>query len=259
MIKYEIYNESKLNKGASVSGHSKWSTIKRQKGVADAKRGAVFTTIGNAIAIAARGGIAPTMNSALALAIEKAKSANMPAANIQRAIDRVADKSAAALEEVVYEGYGPGGIGIIIETATDNRNRTFPEVKSTLTKHGGNVAEPGSVAFQFTRKGVIHISLDGQAADDVLLMALYAGAEDATEDDGEIVVYTDMKDLHKVRAALADNGLKVTDANLEYVANTPVEISDPTVAQKALNLLDLLDELDDITAVHTNADITADV
>ncbi len=242
-----------------MSGHSKWSTIKRQKGAADAKRGAVFTKIGNAIAIAARGGTDPTMNSALAMAIEKAKSANMPAANIQRAIDRVADKSAAALEEVVYEAYGPGGIGIIIETATDNRNRTFPEVKSTLTKHGGTVAEPGAVAFQFTRKGVVRIDLAGQSADDVLLAALDAGAEDANDEDGEVVVYTDMKDLHKIRAALAEAGLKITDASLEYVANVPIDISDPTVAQKVLNLLDLIDDLDDVTAVHTNADITADL
>lgn len=242
-----------------MSGHSKWSTIKRQKGAADAKRGAVFTKIGNAIAIAARGGTDPTMNSALAMAIEKAKSANMPAANIQRAIDRVADKSAAALEEVIYEGYGPGGIGIIIETATDNRNRTFPEVKSTLAKHGGTIADPGSVAFQFTRKGVVHVDVGDQSVDDVLLMALDAGAEDANEEDGEIVIYTDMKDLHKVRAALADANLKITDASLEYVANTPIDISDPTTAQKALNLLDFLDELDDVTAVHTNADITADI
>lgn len=242
-----------------MSGHSKWATTKRQKAVVDAKRGAAFTRIGNMIAIAARNGTDPAMNPGLAMAIEKAKSANMPAANVQRAIDRVADKSAAALEEVVYEAYGPGGIGIIIETATDNRNRTFPEVKSTLTKHGGNIAEPGSVAFQFTRKGVVHVGLGDQTADDVLLAALDAGAEDVSEEDGEIIVYTDMKDLHKVRAALADAGLKITDANLEYVANSPVDISDPTIAQKALNLLDLLDDLDDVTAVHTNADITAEI
>lgn len=242
-----------------MSGHSKWATTKRQKAVVDAKRGAAFTKIGNMIAIAARGGVDPAINSSLALAIEKAKSANMPAANIQRAIDRVADKSAAALEEVVYEAYGPGGIGIIIETATDNRNRTFPEVKSTLTKHGGTVAEPGAVAFQFTRKGVIRIALGGKSADDVLLDALDAGAEDANEEEGEIVAYTDMKDLHKVRSNLANAGLEVTDASLEYVPNNPVEISDPTAAQKALTLLDLLDELDDTTAVHTNADITADI
>lgn len=241
-----------------MSGHSKWSTIKRQKGVADAKRGAAFTKIGNMIAIAARGGTDPETNPSLAMAVEKAKAANMPTANVQRAIDRVADKSAAALEEVVYEGYGPGGVGVIIETATDNRNRTFPEVRSALTKHGGTVAEPGSVAFQFARKGVIRIDLDGKSADDVLLAALDAGAEDASEEDGEIVAYTDMKELHKVRSAMSEAGLKVVDAALEYVANTPIEIADPAAAQKVMNLLNAIDDLDDVTAVHTNANITVE-
>lgn len=242
-----------------MSGHSKWATTKRQKAVVDAKRGAVFTKIGNTIAIAARSGIDPAMNPSLAVAIEKAKTANMPAANIQRAIDRVADKNAATLEEVVYEAYGPGGVGIIIETATDNRNRTFPEVKSTLTKNGGTVAEPGAVAFQFTRKGVIRLDLDGKTADDVLLAALDAGAEDAAEEDGEVIAYTGMKDLHKVREDMLNSGLKVTDAGLEYIANTPVDVSDHVIAQKVMKVLDAIDDLDDVTAVHTNADITADI
>ena len=242
-----------------MSGHSKWATTKRQKAVVDAKRGAVFTKIGNTIAIAARAGIDPAMNPSLAVAIEKAKTANMPAANIQRAIDRVADKNAATLEEIVYEAYGPGGVGIIIETATDNRNRTFPEVKSTLTKNGGTVAEPGAVAFQFTRKGVIRLDLDGKTADDVLLAALDAGAEDAAEEDGEVIAYTDMKDLHKVREDMLSSGLKVTDAGLEYIANTPVDVGDPVIAQKVMKVLDAVDDLDDVTAVHTNADITADI
>lgn len=242
-----------------MSGHSKWATTKRQKAVVDAKRGAVFTKIGNTIAIAARSGIDPAMNPSLAVAIEKAKTANMPAANIQRAIDRIADKNAATLEEVVYEAYGPGGVGIIIETATDNRNRTFPEVKSTLTKNGGTVAEPGAVAFQFTRKGVIRLAIDGKTADDVLLAALDAGAEDAAEEDGEVIAYTDMKDLHKVREDMLNSELKVTDAGLEYIANTPVDVSDPVIAQKVMKVLDAIDDLDDVTAVHTNADITADI
>ncbi len=243
-----------------MSGHSKWSTIKRQKGVADAKRGAVFTKIGNQIAIAARSGVDPAMNSSLALAIEKAKAANMPAANIQRAIDRVADKSAAVLEEVTYEGYGPGGVGVIIETATDNRNRTFPEVRTALTKHGGSVAEPGSVSFQFTRKGVIRAEVGtNQDPDELLLIALDAGAEDAVQEENELVIYTDMKDLHSVRQEVAAKGLKVVDAGLEYVANTPIEISDPAVAQKVMNLLEAIDDLDDVQAVHTNADITVEV
>lgn len=233
-----------------MSGHSKWSTIKRQKGANDAKRGAIFTKIGKQIAIAARSGTDPDMNPALAMAIDKAKAANMPGANIQRAIDRVADKSAAQLEEVVYEAYGPGGTAFIIEAATDNRNRTFPEVKSTLTKHGGNMAEPGSVTFQFDRRGVIHVAAQGE---DALLTVLDAGADDAVEEDGEIVVYTDPKELNNVRQAIMTAGLTVTDAGLEYVAKNNVVVSGD-VAQKVLNLMDLLDDLDDMVAVYTNAD-----
>lgn len=239
-----------------MSGHSKWSKIKRDKGANDAKRGAVFTKIGNMIAIAARGGVDPTMNSALALAIEKAKAANMPVANIQRAIDRVSDKNAAALEEITYEGYGPGGVGIIVETATDNKNRTYPEVRIALTKNGGTMADPGSVAFQFTRKGVIRVAADGE---DALLTILDAGAEDAVEEDGEIVVYTDMKELATVRQAIADAGLKIEDAELQYVANNHVLVDDVETARKLLKVLDALDDVDDVVNVHTNADITADV
>ncbi|MCL2280299.1 YebC/PmpR family DNA-binding transcriptional regulator [Candidatus Saccharibacteria bacterium] len=243
-----------------MSGHSKWATTKRQKAVTDAKRGAIFTKVGNMIAIAARGGTDPTINPGLAMAIEKAKAANMPAANIQRAIDRISDKSAAALEETVYEAYGPGGVGLIIETATDNRNRTFPEVRTALTKHGGQIAEPGSVSFQFTRKGIIRAEIgEGQDVDELLLIALDAGAEDATEEENELVIYTDMKNLHRVRQEVVAKGLRVIDAGLEYVASTPVEISDPTVAQKVMNLLEAVDDLDDVQAVHTNADITADI
>ena len=159
-----------------MSGHSKWSKIKRDKGVNDAKRGAIFTKLGNQIAIAARGGADPELNSTLAMAIEKAKAANMPVSNIQRAIDRVADKNSADLQEITYEGYGPGGVGIIIETATDNRNRTLPEVKTALVKNGGSIADAGSVSFQFDRKGVIRVAASGE---DALLTVLDAGAEDA--------------------------------------------------------------------------------
>lgn len=239
-----------------MAGHNKWSKIKRDKGVNDAKRGAVFTKIGNQIAIAARSGTDPSMNSALALAIEKAKAANMPTANIQRAIDRVADKNAAALEEVTYEGYGPGGVGIIIETATDNKNRTYPDVRMALTKNGGSIADAGSVAFQFTRKGVIRVAATGE---DALLTILDAGAEDAVEEDGEIVVYTEQKDLAKVRTALVDAGLTISEAELQYVANAPVEVADAEVARKVMKVLDALDDLDDVVNVHTNADITVEV
>jgi YebC/PmpR family DNA-binding regulatory protein len=237
-----------------MSGHSKWETIKRQKGANDAKRGAVFTKLGNQIAIAARGGTDPAMNSALALAVEKAKAANMPNANIQRAIDRVNDKNAAVLEEITYEGYGPGGVGIIIETATDNRNRTLPEVKTALVKNGGRIADAGSVMFQFSRKGVIRVSATGE---DALLVVLDAGAEDAVEEQGEVIVYTDQKDLAKVRQAIIDSGLAVIDAELQYVPNSTIAIDDDETAQKVMKVMDALDDVDDVVNVHTNADITS--
>lgn len=235
-----------------MSGHSKWSTIKRQKGITDAKRGAVFTRIGNQIAIAARGGTDPSINSSLALAIEKAKAANMPLSNIERAIARVADKSAAQLTEVMYEGYGPGGVGVLVECATDNLNRTYPEVRHAFSKKGGNIAETGAVAFQFTRKGAIRVADSG---DDAILAILDAGADDAIESDGELQVYTDPKQLTKVRDAIKAAGLEVTEAELTYVPNTTIEITDSVVAQKVMNLMDELDELDDVVATHTNFDI----
>lgn len=239
-----------------MSGHSKWSTIKREKGAKDAKRGAIFTKIGNQIAIAARSGTDPTMNSALALAIETAKQANMPNANIQRAIDRVSDKNAAVMEEMTYEGYGPGGIGIIIETATDNKNRTFPEVRNALTKNGGRVADAGSVMFQFNRKGVIVVDAAGE---DALLTILDAGAEDAVEEDGGITIYTELKDLAKVRSNVLDAGLTVKEASLQYVPVSEVTVDDPEVARKVLKIMDALDDLDDVVNVHTNADITVEL
>lgn len=239
-----------------MAGHSKWSKIKRDKGANDAKRGAVFTRIGNQIAIAARSGTDPALNPALALAIEKARQANMPNVNVQRAIDRVSDKNAAQLEEIAYEGMGPGGVGIIIEAATDNRNRTFPEVRNALSKNGGRIADVGSVMFQFTRQGVIVVAATGE---DALLTVLDAGAEDASEEDGEIIVYTDQKELAKVRTAIVEAGLEVKDAELQYVPNATIEVADEEIAAKLLKLLDALDDLDDVVNVHTSADITVDV
>lgn len=239
-----------------MSGHSKWSTIKRQKGLADAKRGAVFTKLGNQIAIAARSGADPSMNSTLAMAIEKAKAANMPMSNIEKAIARVADKSAAQLTEVMYEGYGPGGVGILVECATDNLNRTYPEVKNAFNKKGGNIAEAGAVAFQFSRKGQIRVKASG---DEAILQVLDSGAEDAVESDGELIVYTDPKELAKVRDNINQSGLEVLEAELTYIANNAIEISDKTIAQKIMNLMDALDELDDVVNTHTNFDISEDI
>ena len=235
-----------------MSGHSKWSTIKRQKGANDAKRGAVFTRLGNQIAIAARGGTDPALNSALALAVERAKAANMPMSNIERSIARVADKSAAQLEEVMYEGYGPGGVAVLVEVATDNKNRTYPEVRLAFTKNGGNMADQGSVAFQFSRKGVMRVKGSGE---DLLLKVLDAGAEDAIEEEGEFVVYTAPNELAKVRTALQEDGVEVVDAELVFAPNNTIEISDRETARKIINLMNALEDLDDVTNTYTNFDI----
>ncbi len=233
-----------------MSGHSKWATTKRQKAVVDAKRGALFTKIGNQIAIAARSGTDPAMNPGLAMVLEKARHANMPKANIERAIARAADKSAAALIEEVYEAYGPGGVGIIIEVATDNKNRTMPEVRHTLDKSGGRMADPGSVMFQFGRKGVIEVAEQGE---ETMMAALDAGAEDVTEEDDISIIYTAATDLMKVRQALVDACLTVNSAELQYVPSTYVPIEGDN-AEKLEKLLGALDDLDDITNVYTNAE-----
>lgn len=235
-----------------MSGHSKWETIKRQKGANDAKRGILFTKLGNAIALAARGGTDPNTNFALRLAIDKAKASNMPSSNIDRAIQRVADKSAAQLQEVMYEGYGPGGTAILVEAATDNTNRTFPEVRLAFSKHGGNIAEKGSVAFQFDRKGVIRVK---GAGDDLMLQVLDAGAEDMQEEGEESIVYTDPKELAKVRDALNGAGVEILEASLTYVPNNTVEITDAATAGKIMRMMDALDDQDDVTATHVNFDI----
>ncbi|HEX5394820.1 MAG TPA: YebC/PmpR family DNA-binding transcriptional regulator [Candidatus Saccharimonadales bacterium] len=241
-----------------MSGHSKWATIKRQKGANDAKRGALFTKLGNQIAIAARAGTDPSTNSTLAMAIEKAKAANMPNDNIQRSIQRVADKSAAQLEEVMYEGYGPGGVAVMVECATDNRNRTLPEVRSAFSKNGGNMAEAGSVAFQFSKKGVVRVKGTG---DDIQLQAIEAGAEDIYEEpeNSETVVYTAPNELAKVRDSLKESGAEVADAEQTYVPNNNVEISDPETARKVVKLMDALEDIDDVTNTHTNFEITEEV
>lgn len=232
-----------------MAGHSKWAKIKRDKGANDAKRGAVFTKIGNQIAIAARGGTDPSTNVALRMVIETAKAANMPLANIERAIQRAADKSAAAVEEVMYEGYGPGGIAVLVECATDNRNRTFPEVRHAFTKHGGSIAEPGSVAFQFARKG--HIRVKG-SGDDLVLSALDAGAEDVIEDGEESSVYTDPKALAATREKLIESGVEVIEAALTYEPNAAVEIADEATEGKVMRLLEAIDDLDDVVNTYTN-------
>lgn len=239
-----------------MSGHSKWSTIKRQKGAKDAARGAVFTKLGNNIAVAARAGGDPDTNFALRLAIDKAKAANMPLANIQRGIDRGSGKlGGEQIQEVLYEGYGPGGVAVLVECATDNLNRTYPEVKLAFSKNGGNIAEKGAVAFQFDHKGMIRVKGTG---DDLMLQALDAGAEDVQEEDGESVIYTEKSSLAKVRDTLKDAGVEILEAELTYVPNNTVEVSDAETARKVMKVMDALEGLDDVTNTHVNFDIAED-
>lgn len=240
-----------------MSGHSKWSTIKRQKGAKDAARGAMFTRLGNAIAIAARSGADPDMNFSLRLAIDKAKAANMPMANIQRSIDRGSGKlGGEQIQEIMYEGYGPGGVAILVECATDNINRTYPEVRLAFSKHGGNIAEKGAVAFQFDRKGMIRVKGGG---DDLMMLALDAGAEDMIEEGEESVIYTDPKELAKVRDTLKKTGVEISEAELTYVPNTTIEITDESTAGKIMRLMDALESQDDVTNTHVNFDIADNI
>lgn len=235
-----------------MAGHSKWAKIKRGKAVEDAKRGAMFTKYGNAIAIAARSGDDPDMNFALRLAIDRAKAINMPATNIQRAIDRGSGKlGGEQIQEVLYEGYGPGGVAILVAAATDNINRTYPEVRTAFAKHGGNIAEKGAVAFQFDQKGEIRIAGSG---DDILMQALEVGAEDVQGEGAESVVFTDPKDFAKVRDGLKEAGLEITEAQLTYIPQNTIEISDDATAGKISRLMDALDSLDDVSETYANFD-----
>jgi YebC/PmpR family DNA-binding regulatory protein len=236
-----------------MSGHSKWATIKRQKGANDAKKGLVFTKLGKQLAVAARGGTDPVTNPGLAMVIEQAKAANMPLVNIERAIQRVADKNAAQLEEVIYEGYGPGGIAVLIECATDNKNRTVAAVRATLSKHGGRMAEGGAVSYLFERKGIIRVKKTGDDDNDQLL-AIDAGAEDVHDEDESWAVYTEPKSLSAVSKSLQASGLTLESMELAYIPKTTLQISGEA-ADKAIRFMDVIDELDDVTNTYTNFDI----
>ena len=244
-----------------MSGHSKWSTIKRAKGVTDAKRGALFTKVAREISVAARqGGGDPDANYRLRLAIEKARSVNMPADNIKRTIDKATGSGEAEqFEEIVYEGYGPGGIALLVETQTDNKNRTAADVRSMFTKSGGQLAGAGAVAWQFEPRGLISVPRAGIDADEVALAAIDAGAEDVdTEDEDTIEIYTTPGDLQAVRQALEASGIKVDSAESAMIAKQTVEL-DSNKARQALRLVELLEDLDDVQRVTANFDIPEDV
>jgi len=243
-----------------MSGHSKWSQIKRQKGANDAKRGAVFTKLGREITIAARqGGGDPDANYRLRLAIDKARAENMPADNIKRAIEKATGGSAAEqFEEIVYEGYGPGGVAILVEAATDNRNRTAADVRALFAKNGGQLAGAGAVAWQFEPRGVVAISRNGKDPDDVALAAIDAGADDVYADGDPIEVVTDPTSLEEVRKALETAGMPIESAEVIMNAKTPIEV-DEHVARQNLRLIEALEDLDDVQRVTANFDLPSEV
>jgi YebC/PmpR family DNA-binding regulatory protein len=243
-----------------MSGHSKWSTIKRQKGAADAKRGQLFTKLAREITIAARQGLPdPDANTRLRLAVDRAKTANMPKDNIERAIQRAAGSgSADQFEEIFYEGYGPGGAALMIQAQTDNRNRTVGEVRAVLTRAGGTLGENGSVGWMFDHMGVIEVPADDSASDDVALVAIDAGASDVETDDGVVVVYTDPTELHRVREALTGAGHSVELAQLTMRPKTLVA-PEAELAVKMIRLVEKLEDLDDVQEVFTNIDVNDEV
>jgi YebC/PmpR family DNA-binding regulatory protein len=239
-----------------VAGHSKWKQIKRKKAILDQKRGAAFTRLIREITVAARaGGGDPEGNARLRLAVDTAKAGNMPFENIERAIKKgTGELEGVAYDEIAYEGYGPGGVALYIETTTDNQKRTVAEVRFLLERHGGNLGTSGSVAWQFSRKGQIYLDASKVKEEAVLEAALDAGAEDVSLADGELTVTTDVASFHGVQAALKRAGLAVSHAELTMIPQNEVAVSGSD-AEKLVKLLDALDEHDDVHKVSTNADI----
>ncbi|HET9721352.1 MAG TPA: YebC/PmpR family DNA-binding transcriptional regulator [Solirubrobacteraceae bacterium] len=243
-----------------MSGHSKWASIKHKKAVVDARRGQHFTKLTRAVTVAAReGGGDPDGNPALALAIQKARDASMPKDNIERAIQKGTGEGvdADSFETVLYEGYGPGGVALLIEAVTDNRNRTGADVRHLLGKHGGSLGEPGSVGYLFDKQGVIVVDASRYSEDD-LMPAIDAGAEDVVQDEDVFEVITAPSDLTEVRRSLQDAGVELESVELTQrpKSRVPVEEADAT---KLLRLIDALEENDDVSAVHANYDVEADV
>jgi len=243
-----------------MSGHSKWSTIKRKKGVADAQRGKIFTRLARDIMIAAReGGGDENSNTKLKLAVGKAKAQNMPRENIERAIARGAGTGEGdSMEEITYEGYGPEGVAFLIDVLTDNKNRTLAEVKRLFNRAGGSLASAGSVGWQFEKKGFITLSGEKLDFDSVFMTAADAGADDVVDEDGTIVVNTPREMFSAVETALTDNGYEVADAELRWEAKNESEIAVEKAVQN-MKLMEQLEELDDVQGVASNLAITDDV
>lgn len=240
-----------------MSGHSKWSTIKRKKAALDAKRGKLFTKLIKEITIAARqGGGDPSGNPRLRLAIDNAKAANMPMDNIERAIKKATGElEGVVYTELTYEGYGPGGVAILVEAATDNKNRTVAEVRHLFNKHGGSLGETGSVAWMFDKKGIITFPTQGKTEDDIMEIVLDAGADDISEEEGYFEVTTEVENFEPVRRALVDAGIEVENASLQWIAKNTVDVSGET-AEKVMKLIDALEDNDDVQNVYSNANFT---
>jgi len=243
-----------------MSGHSKWSTIKRKKGATDAKRGQLFTKLAREITVAARTGLPdPDANARLRIAVQKARAQSMPKDNIDRAIQRaVGGDGADQYEEIYYEGYGPGGTAIMILTMTDNRNRTVGELRAVLTRAGGTLGENGSVSWMFDQTGVINVVADGKDPEELALVAIDAGASDVQVDDEVVEVYTDPQELHRVQEQIASQGFEVEESELVMKPKTMLQ-PEPEVAIKAIRLLEKLEDLDDVQSVYSNLDIADEV
>jgi YebC/PmpR family DNA-binding regulatory protein len=243
-----------------VSGHSKWAGIKHKKAIVDARRGAQFTKLARAITVAAReGGGDPDSNAGLYNAVQKAKDASMPKDNIERAIAKGtgAGADADAIETVLYEGYGPGGVALLIEAYTDNRNRTGADVRHLLSKHGGNLGEPGSVSYLFEKRGLVIVDAARYGEDD-LLVAVEAGAEDIIADDDSLEVITAPSDLSAVRAAIEAAGIEIESAEVVQHPTMRVEL-DESSAAKLFRLIDALEDNDDVGAVHANFEVSDEI
>jgi YebC/PmpR family DNA-binding regulatory protein len=244
-----------------MAGHSKWAQIKRQKGANDAKRGQMFTKLAREIAIAARvGGGDPDANFRLRLAIQRAKQINMPQENIQRAVSRATGggEDDQQLDEITYEGYGPGGVAVLVEVLTDNRNRTVSEIRNVFSRNGGNLGENGSVAWQFEPRGFIAVPLDGKDEDELTLTAIDAGAVDVNASDGTLEVYTELDALEQVRSALEGNGLTVESAERAMVPKVTVQLDEQKSTQ-VMRLIEKLEDLDDVQNVSTNLDLSEEL
>ncbi len=239
-----------------MSGHSKWATIKRKKAALDAKKGKIFTKLIKEITIAARQGSGdPDGNPRLRLAIDNAKSQNMPADNIERAIKKATGElEGVAYHELTYEGYGPAGVAILVEVATDNKNRTVAEVRHIFSKHGGSMGETGSVAWMFDRKGIITIPKQGKTEDDILSIVLDAGADDLQTEDDFFEISTSLENFESVRKTLLQNNLQIENASIQWVAKNQISVSGED-AEKVMKLIDAIEDCDDVQNVYTSADL----